>query len=76
MKKQRTAEDFLNELRQADRTVADWCREHGFSQGLAYRVLRGQTIGRWGETRRIAKAMNLPLPDMAAGNRARTVATV
>ena len=74
MKKNRTTEDFLAELRKADRTVADWCREHGFSQSLAYRVLRGQNPGKWGETRRIVKAMNLKLPDMAAGARARMAA--
>lgn len=69
MPKHRTSEDFLRELRDADSTVADWCRKHGFNQSLAYRVLRGETIGRWGESRRIARAMNLRLPDAPAAKR-------
>lgn len=66
MTKPRTADDFLRELHDADKTVADWCREHGFAQALAYRVLNGKSLGRWGQVRRIARAMNLPLPSTSA----------
>jgi gp16 family phage-associated protein len=69
MAKHRTTDDFLRELRANDRTVADWCREHGFNQALAYRVLSGKNVGHWGETRRIAKAMRLQLPEVQAPRR-------
>lgn len=72
MPKHRTAADFLRDLEKADRTVADWCREKGFSQQLAYRVINGRSVGRWGEARAIAKAMGLPLPDMRPAQRGRT----
>lgn len=62
MAKHRTTHDFLRELQAQDKTVSQWCREKGFSAALAYRVIKGQSLGRWGEVRRIAKAMGLPLP--------------
>lgn len=64
MSKKRTPEDFLRELQESDKTLAQWCREQRFSASLASRVLRGETLGRWGEARRIVRAMGLPLPDM------------
>lgn len=74
MSKTITTAQFLDQLRANDKTVADWCREHGFSQTAAYRVLNNKTRGRWGETRRIAKAMNLALPEMLAGKAKRAQA--
>lgn len=58
--------DFLRELQERDTTVALWCREHGFSQQLAYRVLNGKTLGRWGAARAIVAAMGLTPADMPA----------
>lgn len=65
-KNRRTPNDFLADLSKSDKTVADWCRERGFSQQMAYRVLNGASVGKWGEARRIAKAMGLPLPERKA----------
>lgn len=75
MPKTRTPTDFLAALRDSDMTVADWCRAHGFSQQLAYRVLNGRSQGRWGEARRIVKKMGLQVPDMPAGGSRRTTTT-
>lgn len=66
MTKTRTPAEFLKHLQQQDMTVAEWCRENRFSQQLAYRVLNGKTLGRWGEARRITKAMGLKPADMPA----------
>ena len=64
MSKPRTPADFLRELQKKDMTVADWCRERGYSQQLAYSVIKGRSVGRRGEARAIAKAMGLSVPDM------------
>lgn len=68
MTKTRTPAEFLEHLQQQDMTVAEWCREHRFSQQLAYRVLNGKTLGRWGEARRITKAMGLAPAAMPANS--------
>lgn len=61
-----TPEQFLAKLQDADKTVADWCRENACSSAVAYRVLKGDSIGRWGEARRVAKKMGLRLPETPA----------
>lgn len=66
MPKTKTPADFLRHLQAQDKTLAQWCRENGFSHAMACRVVNGASIGRWGEARRIVKAMGLPLPDMRA----------
>lgn len=58
-----TPAQFIAKLEKADQTVADWCRENGCSSAVAYRVLNGGSIGRWGEARRVAKKMGLRLPE-------------
>ena len=68
MTKTRTPAEFLEHLQQQDMTVAEWCRENRFSQQLAYRVLNGKTLGRWGEARRITKAMGLKPAAMPANS--------
>lgn len=46
--------------------VADWCRAHGFKAALVYRVLRGESPCRRGETYRIAVALGLKAPSINA----------
>lgn len=40
-------------------TVADWARQHGFSVGCVYDVLRGKALGRRGEAYRVAKRLGI-----------------
>lgn len=49
--------------------IADWCREHGFKPSLVYRVLRGESPCRRGETHRIAVKLGLKSPNGNVLNR-------
>jgi gp16 family phage-associated protein len=40
-------------------SIADWAREHQFSQDLVYAVLSGRSKGTRGESHRIAIALGL-----------------
>jgi len=40
-------------------SVAEWSRDHGFPSALVYRVLRGETKCRRGETHKIAIALGI-----------------
>lgn len=42
--------------------VAEWCRLNGFNAQLVYRVLRGQSACKRGESHRIAVALGLKSP--------------
>lgn len=62
MSRERTIEDFLNELEEQDLSVSKWCRENKLSSNTIWAIARGQVIGRSGDARRALKLMNLPLP--------------
>lgn len=65
----KTAADFLKELNDSEQSVASWCRQHGFSSTLCYNILKGHSVGRWGQCRDIVKAMGLQLPERVPPNR-------
>lgn len=73
--KQRTAQDFLNELENKNVTVAQWCRDHKFNTSIVWAVIGGTVVGRCGEARRAMQCMGLPLPS-ARRNRAPKVDNV
>lgn len=43
-------------------SVAQWARTRGFSPALVYRVLRGETVAKRGQTHLIAVALGLKRP--------------
>lgn len=43
-------------------SVAEWARARGFAPALVYRVLRGETKARRGQTHEIAVALGLKRP--------------
>ena len=59
----KTVADFLKELNDSDQSVASWCRQNGFSATLCHYILKGKSVGRWGQCREIVKAMGLELPE-------------
>lgn len=61
----RTLNDFLNELSDSDKTLKDWAKEKGLDLDTVYLVARGRTKGTRGESRRVMRAMGLPLPRSA-----------
>lgn len=61
-KSTRSISDFLAELSDQNRTLADWAREKGFVLERAYQVARGKAIGRRGDSRRILIAMGVTPP--------------
>jgi gp16 family phage-associated protein len=62
-------EDFLRDLAQEKKTIADWSRERGFDMNDVYMVVRGASIGKRGKSRAILEAMGIELPPMHAQHR-------
>lgn len=58
----RTLNDFLSELAQQKKSIRQWATEKGFDLSLVYAVCQGRTKGNFGESRRVMKAMGLPVP--------------
>lgn len=60
----KTIDDFIAELGEKNKTLADWARSHGFDIQATYAVLRGRAVGRRGQAREIYIAMGLTPPPM------------
>ena len=55
----KTPEEFKQELADADLTVVDWAKQHGFSRDVCYSVLSGRSQYKRGVARKCARAMGL-----------------
>lgn len=58
-----TVFDIKQDIEANGINVADWCRENGFKPALVYRILRGESPGKRGESYRIAVALGLKVPN-------------
>lgn len=61
-KTSRTLSDFLRALSDSDKTLKQWALEKGLDVDTVYQVANGRTKGRWGESRKVMRAMGLPVP--------------
>lgn len=59
----RTLNDFLKELAAKDKTLRQWASEKKFDLSTVYAVAHGRTKGKWGESRRVMRAMGLSVPE-------------
>jgi gp16 family phage-associated protein len=60
---QRSALDrFVNQLHDQDKTLIDWAREHRLNINTVYMVSNHRLAGHRGESRKIFRAMGIPLP--------------
>lgn len=64
----KTIKDFMQELGDADLTVADWAASQGIPRDVAYNVLSGRSKCIRGAARQCARAMGL-LPAPASKTR-------
>lgn len=57
-----TIEQLITDIDSNGINIAEWCRENGFKAQLVYRVLRGESPCKRGESYRIAVALGLKSP--------------
>lgn len=60
----KSVKDFLAALAKSDVTIAEWAREREFPLSTVYLVTQGRLVGRRGVSRKIVRAMGLPVPPM------------
>lgn len=59
-------QQFLESLRERNKTVSDWAMEQKLPLQAVYRVIKGRSIGRWGSARKVLRAMGIEPPAMPA----------
>lgn len=62
MKQPRTVITFLAELRQQDKTLSAWALEQKLPLQAVYRVVKQRSLGRWGDARKVLRAMGVEPP--------------
>jgi gp16 family phage-associated protein len=62
----KTVEQFIDELAQADMTIAEWARTHKQPLNTVYALCGKRVVGSRGAARKVARAMGLALPPMCS----------
>lgn len=66
MTQDRTVVTFLAELEQQDKTLTEWARERKLPMNAVYRVAAQKSMGRWGQARKVLRAMGITPPPVSS----------